>query len=307
MAIGATLVVPANSQAPLFTLRTSSLNPDPGGSVELEVVSTAFDREAATYQWSVGGAVVPALGGAGRYKASVPAGADSETKKIAVAVVTATGQTQSASVTVRASSAPLYWWADTTVPYWYRGKALPASHTTVTAVALPNVPDAASLNYRWEFNGALIPSVSGVGKTSASFTLDFPVEERINVTMERTDGSFKKSATATAKPTTPVVAIYELRPLRGIVSPRALSSFNALAGESYDFIAHTFYFAAKPQDLSYRWTLNGKGASAVGGKPWLISFTPTPAASSTNQLSVEVTNPTAPASRANAAIRIDRR
>ena len=303
----AVTALPAGSQPSLFTLRTSALNPDPGTAIELEVVSSAFDRAAASYQWSVNGIPDSGRSGTGRYQVTIPAGGDGETKKIAVAVATTTGgRTQQASVTVQAVSAPLYWWADTAVPYWYKGKALPTLHTTVTATALPNIPNAAGLNYRWEFNGALIPSNSGIGKMSASFTLDFPVEERIRVTMEQLQGSFKKAAATTAKPLAPAVAIYELRPLRGIVFERALSTFRALDGESYDFTAHSFYLGTKPQALSYRWTLNNREIEGVSGKPWIVSFTPSIAASSTNQLAVEVTDPGTPLGRATAAIRIDR-
>ncbi|MBI2055551.1 MAG: hypothetical protein HYT42_01520, partial [Candidatus Sungbacteria bacterium] len=50
---------------------------------------------------------------------------------------------------IRAISAPLYWWADTTTPHWYKGKALPSLGSRVTVLALADVPDAGELNYRW--------------------------------------------------------------------------------------------------------------------------------------------------------------
>ena len=88
---------------------------------------------------------------------------------------------------------PLYWWTDTEVPYWYKGKALPARLSTLSVIALPNVANARDLSYRWESNDAFRAEASGVGRASFSLLLALPLPEKLAVTVQNISGSFKKT------------------------------------------------------------------------------------------------------------------
>lgn len=288
-----------------FSIEASERNPNPGETITLRVVTFAFDKQNATYRWYVNGALQKELSGRGQSHITLPSGTEGETKIVRVDVTTPAGVNRSKSITVRTLSADLYWWTDTAVPYWYKGKALPSLNSQVTVAALPNTANAGQLDYRWEFNASALPQSSGFGRQTFSFPLNLQVEERIDVAMKDAVGSFSKTASLRIKPFQPSVGIYALRPLRGVAYERRLSTFEAPSGEPYDFIAAPFFFPkAHEKNLNYLWTLNGKDITGAFAKPWHFVLDPSPNAPSTDRLSVRVEDRTKPAVRTATALEI---
>lgn len=273
-----------------FGLQASDVNPNAGESVTVEVVTFAFDRTQALYQWHVNGVLDPAASGRGQWSISVAAPAEGAAKTIRVDALTPSGS-NSQSITLRTISAPLYWWADTTAPYWYRGKALPSRNGEVTVLALPGVPNPQQLSYGWSFNSARIPRASGFGKQTFSFPMTLPVSEEISVTISD-GGTVAKSSAIRIQPVSPRISVYEQRPLRGVVYERELAEFRAAAGEPYDFLAAPFFFPrTAAAGLKYRWMLNGQEIQGTFDAPWLFTLESSSGEASANELSLEVTDP----------------
>lgn len=291
-----------------FSLQASDPNPDPGETVTIEVVTFAFDKNMATYQWSVNGLRQPGASGRGQYRLALAAGKEGETRTVSVTLVTPDGTTRTKSIAIRTVSAPLYWWADTTVPYWYKGKALPSVGSRVSVLALAGVANPRELSYQWQFNGGIIPQASGLGKSTFSFAFQFPVREQIEVMMRNAAGTFSKSASLAMAPVEPRVGIYPYAPKQGGASRRLASEFSAASGEPHEFIAASFFFPrAEERQLAYTWNLNGKDIAGEPPDPWRFILTSNPSTPALDRLGVSVQSRAQPIQRASAGVTIELR
>lgn len=274
-----------------FTLEASNTNPDPGEVVNVGVSSFAFDKQNATYRWQINGVYDRSLGGRGQYQIALAAGKEGETKTVRVEVVTPEGVTRAESLVIRTMSAPVYWWAATAVPYWYKGKALPTLNSQVTVMAIPGKAAVSSVNYRWQFNSAVATKSSGFGKQTFSFPLNFSAEEQIDVEMKNNSGTLNKKASLVIKPLAPSVNVYEILPLKGVSRAKALDIFSAQSGGSYDFIASPFFFPeSRLVGLNYRWSLNSEEIVGTFSKPWLFTLKTNGGESSSDQVGIRVTD-----------------
>lgn len=289
-----------------FSLEASSLNPNPGETVNIAVVTFAFDKDEAMFEWRINGVDLREASGRGRYQIAIPAGAEGESKTVSVTATAPTGMEKTKSLVIKTMSAPLYWWAETNVPYWYKGKALPTMNSRVNFIALPNVRDPGEISYQWELNDSVATRASGVGRQTFALTLTLPVEERISLTMRDAGSGFSKTASFNIKPFLPLAGIYELRPLRGVVFEKRVSAASAPAGEARDFIAESFFFPlARKPDLSYRWSFNNQEITGDFNRPGLFTIRSNRGETSLdNQLDVAVADPAKGAEEASASVRV---
>ena len=288
-----------------FSLQATDSNPDPGQAVTVEVITFAFDKNLATYQWSVNGVRQRESSGRGQYRLALSVSREGEMRSVSVTLTTPDGTTRTKNIAIRTVSAPLYWWADTTVPYWYKGKSLPSPQSRVTVLALPNISSPGQLIYQWQFNGGILPQASGLGKSLFSFTFQFPVREQIEVTMKDAAGTFSKSAGLALAPVLPRVAIYPYAPKQGGVSRRLASEFDAASGEPHEFIAASFFFPrAEERQLAYTWNLNGKDITGEFSKPWHFVLDSNPNVSGRNSLFVRIEDRAKPPTRVTTALEI---
>lgn len=273
-----------------FDLESSSVNPNPGEAVSVTVITFAFDKQFASYRWYVNDTLQSDASGTGRFNFTLASGTEGETKRVRVDVTTPDGLSKSKSVTITVTSSPLYWWADTTIPYWYRGKSLPTLGSDIHVLALPKTNT--SLTYRWEFNNNFIQSSSGQDHNIFTYKSTFPVKEKIRVTMRNEDGSFLKRSEIGIQPSESRVNIHEVKPLSGIAFEKALGMLIGVSGRPIDFRAVPFYFPREQLlDLTYTWTLNSQTFSGTYTNPDLFTLTSNSGDSSSNSLSVGVGNP----------------
>ncbi|GEM_PF-2345652 len=270
-----------------FNLEVTSANPDPGETVTVSVVTYSFDKQFAMYRWYINDKFESGASGKGRFNFQLRAGRDEEITTIRVDVVTPDGLSNSKSVVIQVTSAPLYWWADTNTPYWYRGKALPSLGSNVHVIVLPNT--TSPLSYRWEFNNNFIQQASGVDRPSFTYKATFPVKEHIRVLMSSPHKDFSKQAEIEIEPSSAMVSIYKVQPLQGVMFEHALGELVDEAGSPFDFLAIPFFFSRERiPDLAYTWTLNGKIFSEKYDTPWLFTLTSNPGETSSNSLSVQI-------------------
>lgn len=293
----------ASGLASDFTFEVSPQSPDAGETVSAEVVTFAFDRAAAAYQWYVNGALQRGDSGRGRFRFTFAAGPEGTSRIIRVDLTTPAGEVRSNSASVETASVPLYWWADTTVPHWYRGKALPTRGARVTVLALPAGRNASDLTYQWRLNDDVMSASSGVGRQTFAARLEFPVEERITLTVRDPAGGLAKSVAITVRPTQPLVGIYEMRPARGIIFERQLSSFSAPSGEPYDFAAVPFFFAReRATNLRYLWRLDNEAIGGEFARPWLFTVESDAGQTAQGRLDVDILDPARAGVRAAAGL-----
>ncbi len=289
-----------------FTLRVSNSSPNPGETVNFEVISYAFDRNNVSYEWRVNGVIQRESSGRGRFSLAVPAGKDGERKTVSVSVVTMGGEALVKRATIQSTHVALYWWADTAIPYWYKGKALPSRNAQVTVFAFPNNRNSSSLNFQWSFNDAINAQSSGIGKQVFTFPLNFTVNESIEVQVSDVSGALNKKKAIDIEPREPIARIYETRVLRGAVYEKTIKTADAVSGETETFVAFPFYFTpGKPATLSYSWLFNGETISGTFTKPWLFVLKSNPGEFSQNTLAVDVADPVKNGVRTSSSIQVN--
>src|SRR3989344_1687825 len=264
--------------------------PNPNEAVDVEVTSFAFDRELASYRWFVDGVLQRDESGKGRWFLSLPGIAEGTSQTIRAEVTTPLGVTRSQSITLAPVTTALYWWTNTLVPPWYKGKALPTSGAQVTLLALPNVRNTSSIRYRWEFHNAPDQKASGIGKATYSFPISYTLPETLEIAMDDVSGgAFQKTTSITVEPVRPSVGIYELRPRRGALTARYADAVAAAAGGTLEFIAIPFFFPfGSDRYLRYEWTSNRKMLVGEPPDPWHFILKSIAGEESNNRLSIEI-------------------
>lgn len=302
-----TIVSPLESlraAAASFNLVVVPKSPDPGEVVTIDVQTFAFDKQRAGYEWSVNGLMQREASGEGRHSFTTLAPPDGRVVTVAVTATTPAEERQTRSATIRGTRMPVYWWTDTAVPYWYRGKALPVVGSTVTFLVLAAHPEADRLAYQWELNQNLIGRASGLQRKTFAIPLSLHVAEHVTVTARDAAGEFSKIVTTAVQPVAPEVGIYELAPLRGIVAEQ-LTTFRAPSGDEYHFVAVPFFFPSAAAALEYRWSLNGRAVTGSVAKPHGIRLRSNVGRATANNLSIEVAHAAQGDVRATAHTRAD--
>lgn len=257
-------------------LALPSNNPDPGETVTVSVRSSDIDLDRSSFRWSVNGAIPrDAQQGIGAKSYSFAAGKTGTNYSVSVTVTPPAGAALSKTTAVRSFDMPMYWWADSVAPAWFRGKTLPSVGSETTVAALPNLPgvNPKTLLYSWEFNNNFIGSQSGIGKNTFRFAPQFAgVRETVKVRVQNANGSIDKEGTAVIPEFEPFVRVYEFKPLEGVEFIRALTVRAARGGETIDVVAEPFFFPLRNlADLAFRWRVNGADVASAAERPEILT------------------------------------
>ena len=192
---------------------------------------------------------------------------------------------------VDAQSVDLLWQGETYTPPFYEGKALWSKQSSITLVAIPTgLGSQASLNYRWTKNGTVLGSISGVGKSSITFTdsiLSRP--QTVQVDIVSANGALLASASTLVIPISPTLLVYENDPLYGFLFNRAVSGESKLEKREVTFGAFPLFFSANRNNniLNYVWDTNTGAENTTSS----VTYRTPDDASGTAQVSVRVRHP----------------
>jgi hypothetical protein len=277
-----------------------------GGTSALTIVaktaqSPLLDLADSDVEWTVNGTAA----GSGQ-SIRVKMGALGTQTSISVAVSGNSGN-DSAQLSLVPTSIDLLWEADSYVPPFYEGRALPSSGSMIRVLAIPHfvgsngpVP-ASEIDFTWKLNNAVDEAQSGIGESSAVFPAAVLYDsDTIVVDAQTPDGSISGEATISIRTGDPVLVLYEDSPLFGIMYHLALGQSSA-AGESETSFAAVPYFAsaasANDPALAYDWTVNGSAVATDPQDPSEITVNAQSAGVA--QLGLIVTKPSDPFFSAN--------
>ena len=264
-----------------LSLIASPSSPSPDEIVTIQAATPTFEKNSAFFSWTVEGKERPDLSGAGQDVIKISAGGLGSSLRVSVLVLRDNADALSAALTVRIADLALSWFAQTYVPRWYKGKALPIQNSNVTMVAVPNIIiegatlRPAELIYRWRLDEE--DEISGVGLDVFRIkTSDLPrSSHRIRVVVEDSGKQIKKEGELFIVPTTPSIFIYQSSPLGGIENRSSLSFKTSPGGNLLDFWAEPFFFnALSRQNLSYRWTVGTTEVTGGVENPYLLTLDP---------------------------------
>lgn len=213
--------------------------PAPGEEVIASVESYAYDLTRSEIVWYLDG-VAQGIGQTLPF--TTPAQGESSELTVVVG-------TQTISRTITPAQVDLLLEADTYIPTFYRGRALPSSGSRIHAVALAYTTYAENeLVYKWRVNERTLTEKSGIGKRS--ITLDAPdflgsyllvveVQDRSGVVLARNGVRIESIR--------PEIMTYGISPLIGTVT---YTTSHTDPGGTRTVVPF-FFSIANPSELTY--------------------------------------------------------
>lgn len=229
-------------------------------TVSLEAKSYSANLNSLDMYWYSNEKIIDR--GYGKKTASVTVGDIGSTTRISVIGKLNGVTVVEGSLVLRPSELIIATEADTTAPFWYRGRKLPAPRGNVRITAFPTLSgiyssiDPARLLYTWQINGLESVELSAIG--AQTYVLDLPkapkAVTRVSVTASDPRGTYKAKSWVDVVAMDPHVALYSNRkesPARSAVSQK----YSLLPGEKFGLIAQVYYFN-KTSTLKYIWSSN---------------------------------------------------
>lgn len=255
----------------------SSPNPQEKFTVKAQIPSA--DANATGFSWTVSGRARSDLSGRGKHTIELTAGEAGSAIRIDVRATPPGGDTETASLIVYVSDLTLVWSADTYIPKWYKGKALPSPNSEITVIALPKISIGGSLIrpenliYQWSIDNTQ-RALSGVGANVFRFKAgSFEGNLHwVRVTVEDTQKRIRKTGELLIAPRSPRAVIYASSPLGGIEQRAAISTLSAIKDAVVDLVVEPFFFAGKSKgNFSFSWRIAGVTTEGAPENPHILS------------------------------------
>ena len=261
--------IPAFAQnATDVSVTLSPENPGPNQSVTISLVSYSVDIESADIEWTKDNQ--SPTGGVGATTYTFTTKALGVPTNITVTIDPVGSARITKTITVKPMSVDVLWQAtDSTVPPFYRGKAMPTSESEVKFVAIPDVQSTSgaliagkSLVYDWSENYTADAADSGYGKDSYTSAMDYlNPTKHIDVDVSTVTGGVVASSSIDVSPVDPQVLWYASSPLYGPIFDLALSGSYNVSGTDTSVYAEPYFFSPgnpTAADLTYTWTINSQ-------------------------------------------------
>ncbi len=242
--------------------------PGPGASVLIEVQGVGTFLGDATITWQVDGKTVKS--GAGESSLSITAGAVGSKTVVKVTINSSSQGAITKTFTIAPSTINMLWEADTSVPWWFKGKALYTAGSNLKVTALPQVVvsgktlPTTALSYQWKINDTPAPQSSGLGRNSITFAGEQLLPSETASVSAYYAGALVAAGSITIPAVKPQALLYERDPLRGTLFDGALLNSVSLSATEVTLEAEPLYFAnasIKNGSVPFAWTLNGDDAS----------------------------------------------
>ena len=248
-----------------FSVEIIPNNPAPGEQVFAKAVSYQFDIDRSSITWTLNGEVIAK--GIGKKDAIFPAPDFGKESRLVVSIITDKGLSVSKTTRFTGNDIDFLWEAQTTVPSWYKGKALPAFKSLVKITAVPHLFSGGAeispsgLVYEWSVNYEKIPDASGANKDSFIFQLNdhekIPIGLRVS--NRNKSASFEKYVDISTDRVRPKIIFYGDSPTEGPDFGNALETETNLFLKEMAIRAEPYFFADNIREIfSYNWTMNDR-------------------------------------------------
>lgn len=262
-----------------LSLTSTPTSPSPGDTVSIQAQTPTFDKNTAQFFWTVDGKSRPDLSGFGKNMFTTIAGDIGSTIRVSIEVIPQGQARIQESHVIYVSDLSLTWTANTYIPKWYKGKALPVANSGLRIAAIPGmiidgitIP-ANKLIFTWNINGKR--ALQGIG----SHIFEYKAPERsfnaqlVRVVVEDMNKRIKKEARIAIANREPKAVIYQVLPLGGIESRRGTAAFSSVSTGSLDLQIEPFFFnTTSPKGLFYEWSAEGKKVSGSAENPFFLTL-----------------------------------
>ncbi|MBU6310731.1 hypothetical protein KGO06_02225 [Patescibacteria group bacterium] len=250
-------------------LSTSPTAPRPGERVTVSA-KIPGDSSSTLFSWIQDGIEIARGYGQTSVEITMPALG----KEVEIAV-TANGEELVSPLVLRPQRVTIEWEGFSTRPLMYDGRPIFTAQGEVRFQAIAElitprgeriIPD--DIKYTWSVDGGTRKE-SGYGRTT--ITVRPPFYNRpftVSLRAETRSGLIARDE-VTVQAKLPSVAIYELSPLRGVLTQRAITANTTLSQSEVTFVAYT---VGSPREREYQWTLNNEPVVVAGDDPRIVTF-----------------------------------
>lgn len=181
----------------------------------------------------------------------------SEETKVEARISTPNRSEETSSVTITPVRLDLIVGANSSVPHFYQGRALPSQASDISVQAFLFGDANGPFRYRWTVNAQ--EEITQVGGASNQITFKPRLDYEMNVYVEVTDLSNRIVAQGgTVIPLArPLVYFYESNPLHGLIPNVLVSPFYFLNDE-ITLRAEPYFFAGATAGFDVTWKVDGK-------------------------------------------------
>lgn len=276
-----------------LSIELSPEHPAPGERVHVKAQSSLIDLSTTALTWSAGGKTIAS--GVGVTDTEVLAGVLGSETRVRVSASENGLQFAAADAFIRPVEIDLLWQADSYVPPFYSGRAMPSAGTSLRMEAMPRfvrngaLLSAANLIYTWKRNGYVIAGASGRGKSRV--TIESPAlfgSDTISVEAKTSDERLIGVASARIDSQEPTLSLYQDHPVFGIAYHHALGRNDQIPETEATFSVIPYFADANDPDdarLRYEWSVNGVSLESDEDRPSTITIN---ASGSTGEAQIEL-------------------
>ena len=252
----------------LFTqlaLIASPNYPEPYQTFDIELSAPDENYSGALIKWYING--TEDLSARNKRQHSLTAGALGEKMNIKVTLEKRGGGVDETTLVINPVQIDIVLEANTMVPYFYQGRALPSKGSTARATAIINTAnkiDRNGLTYRWELNGNVLEAGAIRGLSSVDFEMPLGFENYLDVTISNAEEVIGEKSIRIV-PAEPQILFYEENPLLG-VNGEAFSRTKNVIGNQITVRGEPYYldnFRNKP-DYLVEWKLGNRKTDNTG-------------------------------------------
>ncbi len=182
----------------------------------------------------------------------------------------------SSSITIVPSVVDLILEANTYVPDFYKGRALPSTESRVRAIAVvhdnSSTPDT-TYTYKWMVGDAVMFGGPVKGKNVLDFDIPHYDSGELSVEVFNSKGETLGKQSLTLPVVEPELHFYEHNPLRGLYQ-REVANPLTLIGEETTIYGEPYFMNTRmrEQDASFSWSINSESAEHDAETPNAITL-----------------------------------
>jgi len=242
-------------------------NPRANQIVNLSIESFSIDlSRASSITWLLNGEIIAQE--AGLKSIQFRTGKLGSRSKVDVVIRSIEKGTIRESVTISPTEVNLLWGASSYTPPFYSGKALPASDSDITVVAMSefvtsngNRLSSRDLIFTWQKDGRVLGSLSGRGKDTINIIgPKLSRTSRIEVVVASSGGSLQGSGATFISAVSPEIIFYENDTIFGMRYEKAIRNSTVLSKEEIKITAHPYFFSSNSRAVpssNYQWRVDG--------------------------------------------------
>lgn len=245
--------------------------PSPYGNVTLSLNDYGGSVYGATIEWYLNDSIIPGTTNQRNIEMSVKGAGSRNTVK---AIMTSPGGGKTVlSKTFEPIYVDIIVEAETHVPGFFTGRALPSVGSTVYLTALLDNGTSMGSNfvYLWRVNQTVLEGGPLRGRGNISFVMPQDSYSIVSLQVSRPDGTVVAKRSTVVSGVAPQVNFYEVSALYGTES-RSLQNFNMI-GSSATIKAEPYYLDSRTFNAPnlIEWTINNQRAAA-DNNPYNISL-----------------------------------